>query len=104
VLGKASARERNERFSDRRSVQGVGKRKKRAIQRAAQQARRLQDTETSDSASGAAGNSSARIRNEWFSEGRSGQNFDECKKRAMQQASPRQENEMSDAASGAAGK
>jgi hypothetical protein len=68
TAGVASAGERNERCSDRYGRQGVGKRKKAAIQPAARRARCRQDEESSDSASGTAGKVSARARNERFSE------------------------------------
>jgi hypothetical protein len=67
AAGKASKRERNERFSERRGERVVVGRKKRAIQRAVWRARRRKEKETSDSASGAAGVSPAGERNGRFS-------------------------------------
>jgi hypothetical protein len=72
VAGKTSATERNERYSERRGGQVVGKRKKRVIQRASRRASRRQKKETSDSASGTAGKPSARVTNERCCEGHSG--------------------------------
>jgi hypothetical protein len=108
AAGKASARERNERCRERRGgedigmrkkrtvqraarrgAQDVGKRRKRAIQRAARPLRHQQEKETSDATSGAAGKTSARERNERFSERRSRWGVGGRKKRAMQRAAPR---------------
>jgi hypothetical protein len=63
TAGRASARERNELYSERSGGQGIEKRKKRAIEREARRACRRQDKQTSDSASGAAGVLSAGERN-----------------------------------------
>jgi hypothetical protein len=76
----ASKRERNERFSQRRGERDVGRRKIRAIQRAALRARRRKEKETCDSSSGAAGVSSAGERKERFSERRGGQGVGKRKK------------------------
>jgi hypothetical protein len=70
AAGEASKCERNERFSERRGGRVVGVRKELAIQRAARRAGRRWEKETSDSASGTAGVSSAGDRNERFSERR----------------------------------
>jgi hypothetical protein len=76
AVGKVSARQRNERFSERRGGRGVVKRKKGAIQRAARRARCRQEQVMSDEASGAAGKASSSARNERFSEWRGGQEVD----------------------------
>jgi hypothetical protein len=89
AAGKTLARERNERCSKQRGGQGVGNRKKRAIQRAARRARRQQEKETRDAASGVAGKASARERNERFSEWCSRQDVGERKQRAMQRTARR---------------
>jgi hypothetical protein len=47
--------ERNKRHSERRGGQGVGRRTKRAMQRAARRVRCQQEKERSDAASGVAG-------------------------------------------------
>jgi hypothetical protein len=68
----SSARERNERFSERRGGQDVAKRKKQAMQRAAQRACRRQEKETSDSVSGTAGKTLPRERNKHVASGAAG--------------------------------
>jgi hypothetical protein len=80
VVGKVLARERNERFGERHARQGVGKRMKRAIQWVAGRAGRRQEKEMSDAASSAAGKTSARERNERFSERHDGQAVGKRKK------------------------
>jgi hypothetical protein len=73
VAGKTSARELHERFSEQRGGRVVGGRKELAIQQVARRECCWRETGTSDSASGAAGKTSKRERNERFSERRSGQ-------------------------------
>jgi hypothetical protein len=63
TAGKMSARETNERRSERRGGQDVGEKRKRALQQAARASCR-QDKETSNAGSGTAGKTSARERNE----------------------------------------
>jgi hypothetical protein len=127
AAGIASARERNERFLERCGADGgghdVGKRKKRAIARAAlwgwRRACRRQERETSDSATGAvvmaAGMSSARERNERFGQLRTGDGGGHVLGKRSKRAIPRaalwgwrralhpQEKETGDSASGAVG-
>jgi hypothetical protein len=107
AAGKASARERNERFSKRRGGQRVGKSKKRAIQPAARRTCCRWEKETNDSASGTAGVMSAGERYERFSERRGGRGVGGRKERAIQRAARRarrrKERETSDLASGAVG-
>jgi hypothetical protein len=64
TAGKASARERNERFNKRRGGLGVEKRRKRAIQQAARRDRRPREKETRDSVSGAVCKALSRETNE----------------------------------------
>jgi hypothetical protein len=78
------------------------------MQRAARQATRRQENETSDTASGATDKTSATERNERFSERRGGQGVIKTKKQAIQRAARRAmrhpDKETSDSASGAASK
>jgi hypothetical protein len=104
VAGKSSTGERNKRSSEQRRGQDVSKRKKRAMQGAVRRARRRQDKETSDTASGAEGKTSTRQRNDLCSERHGGQEVSKREKRDMQRASRwairQQAKETSDAASG----
>jgi hypothetical protein len=108
LAGVLLAGERNERFSEWRSVPVVCGRKKWAIQRAARWACCRQQKEMGDSASGTAGVSSAGETNARFSKRRGGRVVSGRKKWAIQQAarwtSRREENETSVSASGTAGK
>jgi hypothetical protein len=63
AAGKTSTRERNKQYSERHGRQGVGKRKKRAIQQTARRARHLGRKETSDAGSGEAGKTATRASN-----------------------------------------
>jgi hypothetical protein len=76
AAGEVLAGERNEQCNKRRRGQGLVTRKKRAIKRAARWTRGRQENETSGAARGAAGNASARERNERCSERRRGQDVD----------------------------
>jgi hypothetical protein len=93
--------DKNKRYSERRGERGVGRRKKRAMQRAARQAwrrrekeramqraarraRRPQEKETSDSTSGGAGKRLTGERNKRYSERRRGQGVVKRNKRAIQ--------------------
>jgi hypothetical protein len=100
-----SSTARNKQFSEQRRGQAVGKRKYRAMQQAAWQARCHQVKETSDSASGEVGIMWTGERNKRYSQRRRGLDVSRIKEQAIQRvawrASCRQEKETSDAASSA---
>jgi hypothetical protein len=89
AAGESSSRETNVRCSERRGGQAVGKRKKRAMQGAAQCEWRQWEKEASDAVSslaGAAGLVAVGERNSRCSERHGGRNVGERKKRLMQRA------------------
>jgi hypothetical protein len=103
-----SVGETNRQFSEQRGGRVVSGRKKQAIQRAAQQACRRREVETSASASGTAGVTSAGERKERFNKWYGGRIVGGNKKRAIQRAARwtcrRREEQTSDSASGTVGK
>jgi hypothetical protein len=107
TAGVVSGGERNRRFSKRRSGQGIVKRKKGAIQRAAWRAWHRQEKSTNDSARGTTREASSRETNERYSEWHGGRVVGGRKKGAIQQvalrACRRWEKDMSATTSDAAG-